>query len=267
MRCRLTRRIGLPGGAWCAFLVGVLGLGAVMGDADAASAPSIVFAIQQTKDVYYMDEPVELTYALENSGAEAVYVDLTEPRVEVIDASGATIHAPTPDPNTPVPAHYYVDRGGQRVLTVPVRRIARSGVSRGTIPDALKGYREHLSTGRYSLRATVTLGLYRAELLIPRSDYPDQLWAKATGGLPQLKLESNLIDIQVRARPAPLAKAEGNSDATFPTTTTDTTTPTRPPTVGPTYKGLLSVLGGVLIIGVGGLCLVVLLKRRSSERG
>jgi len=69
------------------------------------------------------------------------------------------------------------------------------------IPNAFKRYHRNLLEGKHFLRGTVTIGLYEETSLIYREDFPEQLWVEAKGGLPQLRLESNTIEVQTRRRP------------------------------------------------------------------
>ena len=130
----------------CALLIGGSVVSASVRKEPGKYEGSVSFSIKELKDVYYLDEQAPLAFAIANHRPEPLYIHMAEPYVEINDANGVRIRrAPIPEPNRPVPAHYYMEGHGKKIYTVPVREIQGPGVLLGMVPDAFVGYETYLS--------------------------------------------------------------------------------------------------------------------------
>jgi len=154
--------------------------------------------IHTDREVFQCGEAVPLNLKVTNNDETTIWFVMADPYIEVTDTSGERIRAPIPDPTKTAPSHYYMERNGKRVYTVPVLRIDGGQTVSEIIPDALKYYHRYVSTGIYHLKATRILGFYNETEVFRRVDYPKEFWVEPTGDLRQVKLVSNSIKIKIR---------------------------------------------------------------------
>lgn len=156
---------------------------------------TVTVAAKAAKRSFQVDEPIILGVALANFGDQSVYVPVSEsqtfdPYFWVKDANGVVIGGRAiEDPNRTVPEHYYVQRGGKRVLMVPVREIKGRGLLLTFIPNALKDYHQRLAPGRYYLEPVGFPIVMEPRSVISRPDYPNRLWAESISATDMVKHE------------------------------------------------------------------------------
>ena len=180
------------------FFVGMSLMAIPPGRAAGDYGKDLRLTIHTDRQMFQCGEAVPLTLKITSDGETTIWFGMGEPYIELTSASGELISVPMPDPNAPLPGHYYMERNGKRVYTMPVLRIEGGQTVSETIPDALKRYHRYISTGVYHLKAKVILGFYKETDVFRRPDFPDELRVETQGGLPQLELVSNLIKIEIR---------------------------------------------------------------------
>lgn len=151
---------------------------------------------------FHVAEPVPLVIAIANAGPEPVYVSSFDrqtelPRIKVRDAEGKTVRGdPIPTPSKP-PGDHYMEKEGKRVLMQPLWKLEGGGGVVIVIPDALKRYHKHVTTGTYTLHPAVGASRYRTDSIVRREGLRYEYWAEAAALISQRTLEANVIKITI----------------------------------------------------------------------
>ena len=186
------------------FLVGMSFVNVPRSYAEEDYGRALRLTISADRQMFECGEAVPLTLKVTNDSETTICLGmlaLWEPYIELTSAAGELIHVPIPDPNTPPPGHYFMERNGKRVYTVPVLKIDGGKTVSETIPDAIKHHHRYVSAGGvYHLKAKMISALYNESEVFRRADYPDEFWVEPKGGVLQVELVSNSIKIEIRER-------------------------------------------------------------------
>ena len=132
-----------------------------------------------TKNVYDINEPVLLAYAISNYSDMPLYI--TEPRtsmlrVQIKDADGRIVTSEAiPSPRMPS-SRNIVMINGKRKYVRPVVKIDGWDTLIATIPDVIERHRAFMQPGVYKLTPTFSKSVYGEDSVFRREGFPGKLW-------------------------------------------------------------------------------------------
>ncbi len=132
-----------------------------------------------TKNVYDINEPVLLAYAISNYSDMPLYITDARTsmlRVQIKDADGGIVASEAiPSPRMPSSRNIVMINGKRRYVRSVVK-IDGWDTLIATIPDVIERHRAFMQPGVYNLTATFSKSVYGEDSVFRREGFPDKLW-------------------------------------------------------------------------------------------
>ena len=140
-------------------------------------------------------EPLPVAVALANRQREPIWVSRDEPIILLRRADGGPVKCLAfSKPQLPPPLDWWIERGGERVLVVPVHELPALAGDVTVVENALEEY--EVEPGEYIITVQLDLALFRREAVFER-DGKEGTWADADTPAQTMSIRSNPVRVMI----------------------------------------------------------------------